>query len=331
MGVTQSEKRFSRSAGAKGKIILFGEHAAVYGFPALGLQLAEELTVTLVIAGAEPAEKQLRCSCGPAAEQRLRRLIEELGTAEHSLFRRAAELSVQSALPPGLGFGSSAALCAALAKLSLAEGAAAEEIWREAHRLERAFHGTPSGIDTGLSLQKGTTLFFPRPPALPEFRRLPDFPAHLLVGAVPRTSGTAELVAGIAAERKKKASAVTRLLTALGEESSRAAQLIEHSSRPDQGKGDAFAQLLGACADRSQEMLAELGLSTAELDFCLQAAKEGGAAGAKLSGAGGGGAFYAVAGSRGELERAHRHVARSCSRKGVPLLFLKKYPADGAA
>ncbi len=329
MGIKRPEKMLTRRAAARGKIILFGEHAAVYGFPALGLQLEEELMVTLKEGGREASIQRIRCSRAPGAEKRLRKLLQELAAPQHSVFRRAAELSVRSELPPGLGFGSSAALCAALAKLYLGEGAGTAEIWKEAHRLEKLFHGTPSGIDTGLSLIPGTTLFLPRPPALPEFRRLPDFPAGLLVGAVPRSAGTADLVARIAAEREKNGSAVNRLLSELGEVSGKAAEMVEQSKRPHQDKMPDYSAGLGACADRSQEILAELGLSTAELDFCLRTAREAGARGAKLSGAGGGGAFFAIMKSREELEDAYSRMKRSCKRKGIPLLYLKQYPAAG--
>ena len=51
---------------------------------------------------------------------------------------------------------------------------------------------------------------------------------------------------------------------------------------------------LGRLAGEAQELLAALGVSTPALDRILEAGRAAGALGGKLSGAGGGGAFFLV-------------------------------------
>jgi mevalonate kinase len=77
----------------------------------------------------------------------------------------------------------------------------------------------------------------------------------------------------------------------LGRLAAEAAELLlsdaEHVSEP-----------LGELAERAMDQLRALRLSTTELDTLLQAARAAGSLGGKLSGAGGGGAFFAIASDR---------------------------------
>src|SRR5262249_51258133 len=52
---------------------------------------------------------------------------------------------------------------------------------------------------------------------------------------------------------------------------------------------------LGVAMNRAHDLLADLGVSTPQLDALCEAARTAGAAGAKLTGAGGGGAVIAIA------------------------------------
>nr|MBA3501921.1 mevalonate kinase [Deltaproteobacteria bacterium] len=75
-------------------------------------------------------------------------------------------------------------------------------------------------------------------------------------------------------------------------------RLVELGNLTDTGttsllRGDLAG--LGAAMNRAHEVLAELGVSTAQLDSLCEAARASGAHGAKLTGAGGGGAVIAIA------------------------------------
>lgn len=316
-----------------GKLLLFGEHAAVYGHPAVGLRLDAYLEVTL-----EPDDGAWVLPRLPARESDLvRRALAELEGAPSG-----GRLGIEGNLPMSVGFGSSAAFCTALVLAARGAGddtgAGAgssgagpsgpgpdeahdlDALWAEAHRIEHVFHGTPSGIDTGLSVYPGASIIYPDPPALPrrEAAHLP--PAALLVGAIPRTSTTAELVAGIRAMRERDRAAVEHSLHRLGRLSEAAAT---RESCPD-------ANTLGRLADQAQAILRTLGLSTPRLDDALTALHDAGALGAKLSGAGGGGAFYGVFGSLGDAAAAAPLLEKRMAQQATEVVFLRPYEIGSA-
>lgn len=276
-----------RSADAPGKLLLFGEHAAVYGHPALGVALPSKLTLSL-----EPCDTW-HISLddeAPAAAVTIDDALPVPGFTDHLQTTLSAawgavapaRIVIRTELPIGSGFGSSAALCVALTRAWAPDGTDAETIWRVAHAMERFFHGTPSGIDTGLAALGGVQEFrLGGPDSLPHARPRPLPAAVLAVGALPRGHSTRELVAMVRRSRQTDPATTDRHLHRLGELASEASACADAAS-------------LGALADEAQHRLATLGLSTPELDDALAAARRAGASGAKLSGAGGGGAFYAV-------------------------------------
>ena len=153
---------------ASGKLLLFGEHAAVYGHRAIGISLPETTTVHLTGGTSSWDLAQVPLDDRETVLAILAQLEEHIPELAS---RGRCSVRIDSAVARGVGFGSSAALCGALARAALAHaGAAAEQddrAWSLAHDAERLFHGTPSGIDTGLALMNGMHAFLPRAPRLP--------------------------------------------------------------------------------------------------------------------------------------------------------------------
>ena len=301
---------------ASGKLILFGEHAAVYGYTAVGVSLRAKTTVRLW--GRAEDDWDLGAI---ASEDRdtVRRILARLEALLPELSSRArCRVEVGSDVPRGVGFGSSAALCAALARAALAHVENAKppdntlREWGLAHDAERLFHGTPSGIDTGLSLLDGLIAFKPRPPALPDYEPLSGVPLHLVVAAVPRSEACGALVAMIG-ERMKAGHRETRAtLRELGETAFTARRAL---SAPAGGGAEEVARL----ADHAMDRLRGLGLSSPWLDQLLGAGKKAGALGGKLSGAGGGGAFFLVAADGHSANRVAASLAEVAERTGILL------------
>lgn len=266
-----------------GKILFFGEHAAVQGFPALGASLPWKITLEH-----QRTEEGVWEFPGLPGEYR-RPLEDALKTLEDQLGTRADRgiLRLKSDLPVGTGFGSSGALCAALAQ-TFREGSF-QEHWRLAHEMEKNFHGRPSGIDTGLALKEGMTAFFPQEKGLPKFETLRGLDLDLVIGALPREKAAKELIF-LLHERYKAGdeTAVGRLRT-LGDLSTKAIDEVR--------SGTAQSKSWGEKVRMAQTCLRDLGLSTPELDQVLSRGEKEGALGGKLSGAGGGGAFFLVYGS----------------------------------
>ncbi len=276
------------------KLLLFGEHAAVYGYSAVGLSLRTTLRVRL-----QPEVVECWKIVGAGKKDRAKILEVLTLLADHSAQgsernQGGGTLSLESEIPRGLGFGSSASLCVALAK-AIADwrgGADTQRIWEWAHLGEKLFHGTPSGIDTGLALLGGLYNFQPHPPDLPDAERLTGMPLHLVVGAVPRARTAGALIGVL---REKIAAGDGRVLDnlqRLGTLAGGAAEILR--PRRIHREEDRAARDLGAFAWEAQEALSRLNLSTPELDWLLEEGRLRGAAGGKLSGAGGGGAFYLI-------------------------------------
>jgi mevalonate kinase len=300
---------------AFGKLILFGEHAAVYGHPAVGITLPQRTEVRLD--GPRAADWDLRL----VPEEDRETVGRVLARVEASLPALAAAgrctVQVQSSVPRKGGFGSSAALSGAFARAALSRaGEAADDLpraWAIAHDAERLFHGTPSGVDTGLALLGGTCVLRPRPPGLPEHRMIPRRGIALVVGAVQRDAACAALVGGLAGRMSSGDTVVREAIGELGALADRAAAVLR-AGAPD------AAAVLGSLADQAMSALRGIGLSTPDLEVVLEAARRAGALGAKLSGAGGGGAFYAVARDADSAQAVGTHITSTTGAAGIQLL-----------
>ena len=270
-----------RTGQATGKLLLFGEHAAVYGHPALGISLPWRLELKI---SPVPETRRAESRRGNAAPPPLpEQLTAMLGTpGMHGL------VEIRSQIPSGLGFGSSAALCVAAERaLAGAVQPLADAAWRGAHERERVFHGTPSGADTGLAAVPGIGfLTWAGGRGLPRYEAVPAAELHLVVAAVPRRGDTRAHVAAVAQRMRAGDTATRDALRRLGQCSTEARALL---LEPGPSAND-----LGAVADRAHRMLAELGLGDPAQERLLRAGRIAGASGGKLSGAGGGGACFLV-------------------------------------
>ncbi|HAE20809.1 MAG TPA: hypothetical protein DCG47_00575 [Spirochaetaceae bacterium] len=274
----------------KAKLLLFGEHAVVHGYSALGCALPGSVTARWEPSDS-PLELKLPLDYEPLVRDAFLRAAAAFGIAAPT-----GVLEVEGDIPPGSGFGSSGALCAALARvlfasLSRASGAADEargidELWRAANEAERLFHGSPSGVDTGLALLGGIQHIRPGVSFPPRAQSLQPAGCTLVYGAVPRLSSCAANVAAVGAAMRAGDKRMADAMAKLGRLADEAASLF------DGGYNAKAPAALGALADDAQNVLRSLGLSTPTLDDLLAAGMEAGALGGKLSGGGGGGAFW---------------------------------------
>jgi len=301
------------------KLLLFGEHAAVYGHPALGITLPEAIEVSI------DRTSDSHWSF-PALQQGERKLLRDFLAYIEAIVPKAVEggmeIHVKSSIPRAVGFGSSAALSAAFAEALSSPETDRKELWEFAHRAEHFFHGTPSGIDTGLSLLRGLYAFHPAPPALPRATRLDGFPLYLVTGSVPRSESTASLIAGLRARLDAGDGAVRAHFDELGRITSEAIEAVEEGSHhlrnsPEAGM-EPYVSKLGLLANSAHATLRSLALSTDQLEQFLRAGIDLGARGGKLSGAGGGGAFFLLYPSRETAIAAADHLSELARRLHLP-------------
>ena len=325
---------------APGKLLLFGEHSAVFGYPALGLALHQRLAIDVEPASGYAVRIPRRGRpIDPNVLHAFATHIEK--TVAHC---SPAVFHVHSELPVESGFGSSAALCTAIARWALEQSewkeiprSKAEAAWSLAHRLEHFFHGTPSGIDTGLSALAGVRAFhFDRGPGkLPSSHGVSGPIPPLVVGSIPRERSTRELVASVRGRLESSPKRVRPLLDRLGALCEEALTRLSVDTHPDRGPSAAnradIASEVASLADQAQVALRSLGVSTSKTDALLDLGRASGALGGKLSGAGGGGAFYLVCATVEHATTVLERIRERLPAGGVAFTHVESRGGSGAA
>lgn len=296
---------------APGKVYLFGEHAVVYGEPAVPCAIERRATVAV----SERSDGRLRVDAGDLSLDGFtveyggdsapnvdvpQGLIEAAtgyvdgavmqareAVAEHSGGAADAgevgfDVDIESAIPLGAGLGSSAAVVVAgidAATRELGIELPPAELAERAYRVERDVQdGQASRADTFCSAMGGAVRVEGE-----DCRRLdaPDLP--FVIGYDGGAGDTGELVAGVRTLRERYDFAASTV-ESIGALVRRGETALED---------DDVAEL-GRLMDVNHGLLSALGVSARSLDAMVWAAREAGALGAKLTGAGGGGCIVAL-------------------------------------
>lgn len=279
---------------APGKIILFGEHAVVYGQPAIAIPILDVTATARVtpILGAEPGKVHVQ-----AHDIQLDTLLDDL-PAGHPLAAAirttlaevspnhtpAFTIQLDSNIPISAGMGSGAAVTVAIIRaLSAFLGGPLpdERISELAYEVEKLHHGTPSGIDnTVVTFQK--PVYFQRDQPLQTLAI--QRPTYWIVADTGEKTPTMETVSAVRGLHASAPETYDAIFAEIGQ--------IAREARQALTQGD-LAQL-GALMDRNQAFLEDLQVSSPALERLIAAARESGALGAKLSGGGRGGNMIAL-------------------------------------
>lgn len=293
----------SCQAGASGKVILFGEHAVVYGQPALAVPVAQVQANATIIPQA-PAQTPERLDATIWIEARdVRRHYRlsdasandplaaavRLTLANYESSGRPASpppfaLVLRSTIPIGSGLGSGAAVCTATVRalgaflgLSLSNA----DVSALVYQTEKLLHGTPSGIDNTVIAYDQPVYFIRGQPPVP-FKAAAPF--TLVIGDTGLSKPTRLVVGDVREAYQRQPARYTALFDAMGNLVKQAYALIE-SGKP---------QLLGPLMNQNHALLQEIDVSCPELDTLVASALKAGALGAKLSGGGRGGNMIAL-------------------------------------
>lgn len=278
-------------ASAPGSVMITGEHAVVYGHPAIVCAIEQRVTVRLTPLDAP--ELHIASEIAPDAQFDLAQLPQDgpyrFVLRAVALYRdqlpHGLRLNITSQIDPTLGLGSSAAVTiATLGALTHLTGGKAD-LHTQALGIIRAIQGRGSGADLAASLHGGMigyqlpqTLLGGVPPkgAAAQITPLPSPPQLSLRYAGYKTP-TAEVLAKIAAQMQGHEARFTRLYTRMG-----------HSARAATDAAlardwDSFAEHL----QDYQSMMEELGVSDPTLDQIIaDAVAHPGVMAAKISGSG---------------------------------------------
>ena len=275
---------------AHSKIILIGEHAVVYGYPAISLPLLEvEVTCRLV-----PAESPWRLYEEDTLSMAVYASLEYLDIKEAYI-----RCVIDSAIPEKRGMGSSAAI-------SIAAIRAVFDYYQAdlphavleilVNRAEMIAHMNPSGLDAKTCLSDQPIRFIRNV----EFTELEmDLSAYLVIADTGVYGNTREAIQVVQSKGKD----ALPFLHALGELTQQAESAI---TRKD-------AEKLGQILSQAHFHLKELGVSSFEADSLVETALSHGALGAKMSGGGLGGCIIALVANLAQAQE----LAKRLEEKGA--------------
>ncbi len=279
-------------ARAPGKVILFGEHAVVYGRPAIAVPVTEVQSEAHVEPGRAGQGTVIvapdlghRIVLRDAADDDPLALIVRLALLAIKEERDPdLTVTVSSSVPIARGMGSGASVSTAIAR-ALAQHfggwLSSRTISDLVYQTEVLHHGTPSGIDnTVVAFEK--PIYFIKDEGWEVF--WVGSPFLIAIADTGIESSTKEVVGDLRRRYGAEPDGYRLLFDQVGE------IVVDARAAIEQGE----AETLGKLMDRNHALLQELGVSCPELDRLVAAAQEGGALGAKLSGAGWGGNVIAL-------------------------------------
>ena len=297
---------------ACGKVILLGEHAAVYDKHVLAVPLPDA-----VAARVRPAAGGARLRV-PAwgLDLPLDDTDDEGAAAVIALIRRELgvdeplDVDVEARIPAGMGLGASASLAVAVIRaLAVFSGRSLDnrEVDALALECERIAHGTPSGIDNNLATYGETVLYTRSAAERTRPIRLAETPP-LVIAASGQRGMTKQMVAGVRQRYEASPALYETIFAEIDDLSVAGAVALR----------DRDYATLGAMMNVCQGFLNAIEVSTPELERMIDIARRAGAAGAKLTGSGGGGSIVALCPGH-EVD-----VARALKRAGYAIIRMQQ-------
>jgi len=300
----------SRStSSAPGKIILFGEHAVVYGRPALAVP------VTQVHADVDISDSDSAGIWIDAPDINLHAELNALpsdhpiASVIHNLFFLSRvspfpklNIKITSTIPVASGLGSGAAVTVALTRALSSHinySMNDEQINQFAYEIEKLHHGTPSGIDNTV-ITYAKPVYFVKGQTMETFQVAKPF--TIVIGDTGISAPTKESVGAVRKLWEADKAKWENVFDEVGDISFSARRVIE----------EGWTKMLGALMDENHALLQSMTISSSELDKLVLAARNAGALGAKLSGGGRGGNMIALV----EADRAET-VAGSLMEAGA--------------
>lgn len=297
------------TASAPGKIILFGEHAVVYGQPALAAPV-NQVQATASISPHPPGDHP-KVASGPgvretgtiwiqAKDLRRRYKLSNAGANDPlalairltleflhlPIIHNSFTVSITSNIPRASGLGSGAAVCTAIVRALAAHfntPISNSQVSSIVFETEKLLHGTPSGIDNTVIAYNQPVWFIKGQPPEP-FTVAQPF--HLLIADTGIASPTKITVGDVRAAWEKEPEKYNQFFKAIGEIAQAAREIIA-------GVGG-HPPLLGNLMSRNHALLRAINVSSEALEKLVEAALHAGALGAKLSGGGRGGNMLAL-------------------------------------
>jgi len=303
------------SSRAPGKIILSGEQFVVLGAPAVAMAVnlyskidvrpsqsgRIEVTADIPLHLVGDADKRSSSAENQELLEPLRlaasATLDHLGTEE-----RSVHVDANCQIPIGAGLGSSASTTVAtISAVAKSRGTRLDrrEIFKLAFIPENYLHGHPSGVDQATCTYGGIIQF--RKPSKIKSVNVKRPPMILVCDSGIHRS-TKALVGSVVKRSREQTEGFQTHLEEINALSNAVVKALQSEDDNE----------LGSLMNRNHELLRQIGVSTPMLNRLVAAARKGGALGAKLTGAGGGGCIIALCADK----KARSRIARELRTRG---------------
>jgi mevalonate kinase len=298
-----------------GKVILFGEHFVVHGVPGIvsAIDSTNDAEVKKTAKGITVRDVR-KTAKGYAEEKKAQQLesIERILKAMGIEPKRVAfDIWLGGNLPGFSGLGASAASSVAIAR------AIAEEIGKKfsderineiAYEAEKAYAGTPSGIDNTAATFGGLLWF--RKNMKGGANTIEKLgirePVEIVIGSTGVVANTKAMVEGVAERKRNHPEKYDTLF-----EQAEAIAIIGRKALQEYD-----LKKVGELMNGNHRLLQEIEVSHEKLDHLVNVARKQGSYGAKLTGGGGGGCMVALTPGK-ELQEK---VANAIEKEGYEVL-----------
>jgi len=295
-----------------GKTILFGEHFVVYGLPAIASALGSYTTAEVKVVDGKGFEVIDKRPATPGykekkyneAMQAIKNVIEYMNI---DVGCQKLEITFSGDLFAASGVGASAAQATSLARAindSFTLMWDDEKINEAAYEGERAYHGTPSGIDNTASTFGGLIWFVKN---LNGGKNVIETPQSgkkmpLVIGNTGITASTVEVVGDVRELKEANPLKFEKIFSEY--------HTLAIDAKVALLEGDVIA--IGKLMNQNHKLLQEITVSGEVNDKLVEIALHHGALGAKMTGTGRGGLVIALA----ENEEVQTNIATAIEAEG---------------
>ena len=298
-----------------GKVILFGEHFVVHGVPGIvsAIDSTNDAEVKKATKGITVRDVR-KAAKGYAEEKKAQqlesidRILKAMGFEPKSI---AFDIWLGGTLPGFSGLGASAASSVAIARALAQEFSIKltdERINEIAYEAEKAYAGTPSGIDN-TAATFGGLLWFEKNMSggvnIIEKLHIHE-PVAIVIGSTGVVANTKAMVEGVAERKRKHPEKYDALF-----EQAEAISLIGRKALQEYD-----LRKVGELMNDNHRLLQKIEVSHEKLDLLVDLARKQGAYGAKLTGGGGGGCMVALTPGKDSQEK----VANAIKKAGCEVL-----------
>jgi len=295
-----------------GKTILFGEHFVVYGLPAIASALSSYTTAEIKVVDGKgwevidqrPATPGYKKKKYNEAIQSIKNVIEHMNV---DVGCQKLEITFSGDLFAASGVGASAAQATSLARAindSFTLMLDDDKINEAAYEGEKAYHGTPSGIDNTASTYGGLIWFVKNldggKNTLENLRSPKKIP--LVIANTGITASTTDVVADVRRLKESNPEKFENIFNEYKDLSEKAKKALLESDK----------SLIGKLMNQNHKLLQDITVSSEINDKLVEIALDNGALGAKMTGTGRGGLVIALA----ENDEVQKNITNAIEMKG---------------